>query len=320
MRNTLSLLGVFLLALTSMSAVVPQAQQKRVIGTRVRMTAPAEFTRATLYMGFEHQGTGSSIMINEIKAPIGEIMKGLSKEGLAAGGMTLISRSEFTREGFSGAELHVSQTAGGIDFLKWMQLIGDKDRTVMIIGTYPAELDAARSDAIRDSVLTATWDSTHELDPFENLGFRVSSTKNLKLSQDAMTNMVMLTSVASGKAPSPSDAICIVGNSYRDTEIKDLEVFAKARAKQVTGLSNFEVLSEAAIKLADLQAYELVMSAIDLKAQTPMRLYQVVAEAEDRYFLIQGIISESKWEEFEPEFRQVTASFRRIEPESIDED
>jgi hypothetical protein len=64
-----------------------------------------------------------------------------------------------------------------------------------------------------------------------------------------------------------------------------------------------------------MKGYELVANAKDDKTETSTRLYQVVAAAEQGYFIIQGLVPTERAEEWVPEFKKLTASFRRTNNE-----
>ena len=66
-----------------------------------------------------------------------------------------------------------------------------------------------------------------------------------------------------------------------------------------------------------LDAFELEADAIDARSGAAMRLYQVIIPDETGYFIVQGLSRADRALELLPEFRAITASFRRDIPNRV---
>ena len=67
------------------------AQAVRVTGTSVALAPPADFVPSSRFPGFERADLQSSLMVSEIPGPVADVSRGMTADGLATRGMTLIS-------------------------------------------------------------------------------------------------------------------------------------------------------------------------------------------------------------------------------------
>jgi hypothetical protein len=147
--------------------------------------------------------------------------------------------------------------------------------------------------------------------PFEGLPFRVTPNAKLKLAR-RVSNMLMFTESGTTGTPGSTDALYIAGHSLGEGQIGDVRAFSESRARQTTltkGVTNF---TGRVIQVGGLDAYELEADAADARSGRAMRLYQVVIPDETGYFILQGLINADRAGEIFPEFKALTASFRRL--------
>ena len=71
--------------------------------------------------------------------PVADVSRGMTADGLATRGMTLISSTTRLVDGRQSLLLKVSQPADGMTVHKWMLVSGDAKATVIIVGTFPKE-------------------------------------------------------------------------------------------------------------------------------------------------------------------------------------
>lgn len=282
----------------------------RVAGTKVSLDPPESFSVAEQFPGFGRPDLLASIVVTEIPGPSLELQKGMTKEGLATKGMTLIESRTQKVGGKDALLLKVSQRAAGTEFLKIIMVAGDQSNTTMVTGTYPRDMAAELEAAIKRSILSVTWESKASTDPFEGLLYRIEPTKKLKLA-GRIGNMLMFSeSGGTGPLP-PKEPRYIVGNSLDSNAVDNIRSFSEARAAATATLKNIRQLNGRELTVDGLKGYELLADAKNDKTGAPMRLYQVVAAAEKGYFIIQGIVPTERAEEWVPEFKKVTASFGR---------
>ena len=124
---------LLLLALASPALAKPTP----VPGTLVSLEPPPGFTPMDRLPGFEYPARRATIMVSELPGSAVEVRRGMTRENLAARGMTLIASQTVRAAGGSGLLLLVNQRAGGVEFQKWMLVAGDTKRSVMVVGAYP---------------------------------------------------------------------------------------------------------------------------------------------------------------------------------------
>lgn len=302
-------LGVVLCSLALAPAAVA-AQQTRVAGTRVALQPPEGFTASQRFPGFELAAHGASIVVSEIPATYAELRAGFTREALATGGMKLIGMRDAVVDGSAALLVHVSQSAGGVEFLKWMLLAPDGRESVLVVGAFPRTAPAAFGDAVRAAVLSTSLKPADRVDATEGLPFGVEPGARLKIAR-RMGNMLLLNRSGTMTPAAPGDPLYVVGPSLSEVAIGDLQRFAEQRARQTAEISNLHDLIGRRLQVDGLEAYEIVADASDLRSGEPLRFYQVIAPDGAGYFVFQGLVGSAGAAEYLDEFRRLTESFRR---------
>lgn len=286
------------------------AQLVDIAGVRVRLQPPEGFTPATRYPGFEHAASGSSIMVTEVAAPFRQLTAGFTAEGLASTGITLRASEPITVDGREGLLLSVTQTARGTEFEKWIAAFGTDSASVMVTGTYPASAAAEMREGMRLAVLSARL-REGPMDPFEGLSFRVTESPRLKIAT-RMANMIALNEAGSIANPQPGAAILVVGSSFSEADLADVEAFSRERIQQTATVSGISDVAGQPITIDGITGYELTANALSQRSSMPLRLYQVVLPEGRHYILVQGVVQADQADAFIPEFTAVARSLRRI--------
>jgi hypothetical protein len=294
-------------------ASIALAERYRVPGTHVTIKPPAGFSPAEQFPGFYRADIGASIMVTELPGPLGEVGKGMTKEGLAARGMILLESQTVQVEGREAFLLKVKQQAAGVEFLKWFLAAGDERGTTLVVGTFPSSAAKSLSEPVRLAVLSAAWDRQAQVDVFEGLLYRLEPSPNLKIA-NRVNNMIMLNETGSPGPLGPGEPFYIAGNAVAEIDIPDLQAFSRARAVQTVNLSEVRNVKGRSITVDGLDAYELLADATHKDSGTPIQLYQVIAPAGRSFFIFQGFVKSVRAAEFLAEFRRITDTFRRVQP------
>ena len=294
---------VFLLLFHDIPA---SGQPVRVTGTAVTLSPPPGFTPSARFPGFERADLQSSIMVTELPAPVAGLTRGMNAPGLASRGMTLISSERPQIGGGPALLLHVSQTAAGTLFLKWMLVVGDAKSSVMIVGTFPKSAEAELSAAMKAAVMSARWKASAAPDSFEGLPFTVSGTPALKIA-GRVSNMLMLTESGKMGPQGPGFALLALGSSVAAVRIDDLKTFSETRARQTKQLKGITISQGRSTTVDGNAAYELVANGTDIATEGPVTLYQVISPVNGGYFLAQGMVTSTRANALVPEFRKVIA-------------
>jgi hypothetical protein len=287
------------------------AQPIRVAGTSVALAPPAGFVPSSRFPGFERADLQSSVMVTEIPGPFADVSRGMTADGLATRGMTLISSTRELVDGRQALLLKVSQAASGMTVHKWMIVSGDTRTTMMIVGTFPKDYEPQIGDAMKDSLLTARWAvGAAPPDHFEGLSFRISPTTSLRIA-GRMSNMLMLTESGRMGPQGPTAALFVVGTSLAPIDLSDLKAFATTRASQTKQLTGLRVSEQGATAIGNEAAYELVAEGTDTSTGRLVTLYQVVLPDPQGYVLMQGMVASTRAATMVPEFRKAAQTFRR---------
>jgi hypothetical protein len=275
-------------------------------GTKVSLEPPPGFVLASQFPGVQNAELASSIMINELPAPVEGVTAGFTAQGLLSRGMTLRSSEEATVAGRPGRLLSVTQVANGATFEKWMAAFGNSSATVLVVATYPQTLASELRAPMRTAVLSATWNPDAKLDHFDGLSFRIRESEHLKI-QNRVQNMLLL-SHPSRSPSAPSEPFAVVGSSHSPVQIDDLELFARQRITQTAQISDLRDIRGGSLEVAGRPAYEITAKAKDLKSGESLSVYQFLLVEGDTYYLMQGMVGESRFDEYLPEFRAIAQS------------
>jgi len=278
-------------------------------GTSVRLAPPEGFVPAERFAGFQNEGLRASIQVSVLAGPVSEVRKGMTKEGLAKSSMTLVTLSIEKVNGADATVVHVMQTMGGATFSKCLVLAGDEKAAVLLVATVPSDAEERHLSAMKAAMLAATWDAAAPADLYEGLPFRLVPAGTL-IDVKRMGNNLLLTEPGRPKEPGPRDPMYVVGVSHSATKITDLAAFSHSRVAKTTGVREIGNFRGTAVKVAGLDAYELLAEARDAKSGTPMFLYQVIVSDGTGYWMVVGIVALERAGEFLPTFRKLTESIR----------
>jgi len=312
-RNPLPMAAASALLALAVVASAGRAAPVLVPGTRVSLSPPPGFLPSQRFPGFQHEGKRASIMVTELPGPAARMQKGMTRELLAAGGMTLI-RSQTVKVGGGDALLiHASQSAAGTEYLKWMLVAGDAGQTVMVVGTFPRTA-AELSLPLKRAVLSASWSGAKAVaQPYEGLAFRVDPTPSLKLAGRVGNALVFTESGTMGQGEA-DQAVLVMGSSFDDASLANVEAFAKERAAKSTQVGPLRNVEGLGVRADGLPGYELVAEANDVKSGREVRMYQLVLVDRTTYYLAQGFVSADRGSAILEQFRKVARSFRRPHP------
>jgi hypothetical protein len=140
-------------------------------GTKISMVPPDSFVLAQKFSGFQHNESGSSIMVTELPAPFQAMTNAFTKEALQAKGMELLGKEQITVASTPGLIFFVRQTANNLVYLKQILVFGDSTHTTLINGIYPEKYKETLEGKIKASLRTAhasgSFISPEQAAPFE---------------------------------------------------------------------------------------------------------------------------------------------------------
>lgn len=300
-------------ASSSTDAGVPEEDALvRVPGTPYGLRPPPQFALADRFPGFQWKERQATIEVTELDTPFAKAQAGMTRDGLASKGMTLLGSEPVTVDGREMVLLHVAQSKDGTEFLKWMLAGGDGATTTVIVGAFPKASARELSEPVKRAVLTATRGNGDTRDLFEGLSFTVTPTERLKVA-GRMNALLILTESGQITPDDVNEGIYRVGYAAEKKPVRDVRAFSEERARQNVELEHLRNLRGKAVQLGGLRAYELIADGKSSDHGDATRLYQVIAVDGGGYFIIQARVGLDRSEDTLPEFRRVTSSFRKTQ-------
>jgi hypothetical protein len=319
MKNLRSLiqpsLHLCLLALLAIGSLPVRAEpnaMSRIPGTAVQIAPPEGFQPSKLFLGFEQQDTGASILVTEMPILKAEVPKVLEKLNSAAAlqsrGMRIIESKEIVISGIPGKLLLVSQSNRGVDFLKWMMVVAEGDRVLIVTTPFPESEAATLKEPLRRTITSLTWTPSKPAPKLEGLPFTFQPAGDLQV-WTRFSNNVALTPNGVQLPMPASQPLLILGSAYQNVYIPDIAKFSRKRLKMIPDIRELTEVSGNSKTISGYPAFELVARGYDQKNNTPLAVYQVIIKTEKTYYLVQGFVPNPKAQKYLPIFRAVADSF-----------
>lgn len=289
----------------------PPAALRPIPGTHVVLAVPEGFSVARRFPGLISSDGESSVIVTEIPERLGEIRAGLTETELTARGMRWHRSDAVTIAGSPGLLVEVSQPVPpDRELRRWVAVFGGDDRGVLLTASTLADSADRAGDVLRRVLLTAEWHPDEPIDPYLDLGFWVGETESLKIS-DRLPTMIAFTRDGRTGSIAADEPLYLAGTSITPGPVASVEEFGRRLLLATAELDDPEILSSRSFELDDLPANEIVASALDHDTAEPLRVHQTVVVDGDRYFLMQGLVGVGEADEFMPQFRRISQSFRR---------
>ena len=290
------------------SAIAPVAFPK----AGLTLIPPPDFERATLFDGFQQDTSQSSIMVLSFPAPAEEMLKAFrDEEGLAQNQITLLSQENISISGQTGLLIQLEQEAHSLTFGKWILIFGEGNQTTVINASFPQAFTEALSAPIKASLLSAQIDDSLIVSPPEEASdFSITPTDGMALALE-ISGTLLYSEDGKLNSEDPAAPLFIISPSFSDVLALNPGKFSRDRLQQTEQVKAIEILREAPITINDLEGYEITATAQDTNNQTPLLIYQTILFAEDRYYIMQGLVGETSGSPYLADFKTMAASFQR---------
>ncbi len=259
---------------------------KNVVGTKVSLIPPKEFTKAVNFLGFQQTKTGSSIMVLNVPADFSEVSAGFTKEGLLTQGVIASKIERITLNDLPALFVTAEQKAYGITYTKYILTFGSNTETMLINGIFPKSLTAL-NDGMKKALLSTVYDASKKIDPFKNVDFKIDTTgTGLMFANYVGSSMIFN---RDGKMPSQSKdkASVIISKSFSTGTVDDKKLFAINRIKNLP-IEIDAILSTKPIKIDSIFGYEIIADAKDKKTGVKEKVYQVLLFTDSIYYMLFG--------------------------------
>ncbi len=277
-------------------------------GTGVSLYVPPGFRVANDFPGIGRDADLTSVLVTELPLPLERTRESFTEKALAEQDITVHRAGPVEVGGHVGVLLHVSQTAEGIPFRKWVLVLGDETSSVLVVATTPRELEALHQQALVETLSTLRWipGAPPPIDGALPFSVRVPAGLQVVASSPKALVLSEAEPAESGERIAP---LVSIGVSLAHVRIDDLPSFSRRRASETSGVEAVSIVSERPGTLGGLRSFEIVATARDVDRQRPLHLSQVVATDGDHYYLLQGLVEADEGEAFAETFRGLVESF-----------
>jgi len=289
------------------------AAAERVAGTKVSLTPPAGFTKATQFPGFIKEEISTSIMVTEIPGPFSELARGFTTASMASKGMKLLTKSEVKIASGTAVLCHLSQQAYGQEFMKWMLAWGSEQEGVLVVATCPKTVQAEWSEPLKQALLSCTWDQASKINFFEGLTFRISEQDDLKIA-NKIGNSLILSRQGAFPQKNPRDPVVVVGASITQgwNFQGNREEFAKERLLSSKNFRYTKFLKTEKITINELEGQIIEAEAQDIKSGNQRFILHAIIFSPDGYYIFQGLADIKEKGRYALIFRRILESFKRV--------
>jgi hypothetical protein len=305
-------ISILALAVAPWDAIAKPSTLQKVPGTAVEIAPPEGFQSSKNFSGFQQQDAGASILVTEMPIPKDKAPQVLeqfsSASALKPRGMRLIESQPITISGIPGKLLLLSQSNRGVAFLKWVVVAVAGDRTLIVTAPFPESESAKLKEPLRQTVIGLTWTPSQPAPQLEGLSFTFQPAGDLRISE-RVSNMVLLTQNGAKPPIAASQPILILGSAYDTVRIPDVAKFSRIRLKAMPQVRDLTEDSGSDKEIAGHRAFELVARGYDLETNTPLTVYQVIIATQETYYILQGLVPNTKAQKYLPIFRAVANSF-----------
>ena len=248
---------VFLLMVCFVRRLHGQNAADQVIpGTKISMVPPDSFVLAQKFSGFQHDATGSSIMVAELPAPFKALTDAFTKEALQAKGMELLGKEQITLASTPGLIFFVRQTANNVVYLKQILVFGDSTHTTMINGIYPEKYKETLEGKIKTSLRTA-HPSGSFISPEQAAPFEIDVKGTPFTFANGLSGSLYYVAEDETQTDDKQKAVIIVGSAIGEVVIGDKKQFVLDRLLKMPNGASYKPDSIQEVRIDEMEGYEI---------------------------------------------------------------
>jgi hypothetical protein len=309
-RSIVALAAFIFLAGAACTSPPPPIDREPVPGTRVSLSLPPGFRTAERFTGIVDPSGSTSVIVTENDDPVETTFDKMNEREFANRGMRWVDSEKLDIDDRKALLIHaVEPVVGGPDRRRSIAVFGDGKHTVILAAATTRPALEEEVGVLRDVLVTAAWDPDKAIDPYLGLGFRLTGTSLLALS-DRLPSLVSFTVGGNRGKLKPHDPLFIAGTSATSSDVSDIEAFGRYQLIQTSEFEVSEIQSSRLTKLDGLPAHEIEAIGNDRATGTPLAIHQTVVLGADRYFLLQGMVGRRNAGEVMPHFRKIAGSFQ----------
>ncbi len=309
---------LFLLLLFSGATLVGQdtilntlsSAHHSVEGTKLSLVPPEGFVEAANFLGFQHDESGSSIMLLNIPGPFSSVVTGINEENMLRQGIDKMELNNWHFNGLPARFIRGEQKAYGKVFIKYILLFGNEEETILINGVFPKK-EKKIGQVIERSMRSIVYESAKELDPFAALDYTVDATGTKLQFATAASNALLFT--VDGLVPTQLEdkTNLVIAKSFSRVFVPNREQYALDRLHQMPlPIDTTEYVGP--IHIDGLDGYEILASGKAAETGEIEHIYQVMLFNEDIYYLFLGTTNRQSVDTLN-DMKRLIGSFKRKE-------
>lgn len=277
---------------------------QRVPGTRVCLRVPKGFQRSSSESAFFNPDQRASIHVMESLSPFSGAVAMFNPTRLQNDGLEVLLRDTIDFNGIQGFRLKL-KTGREQEYIRNILLFGDENYVVMVDGYYP---DTSKLEqTIENSLLTAIYHKTFELDRQERLKFTVSPESEGFTFMSTYAGELTYIITDSTRDPSANDP------SFAVWSRKNLELIPDFRKRAVEVFSTISKRNEQAITSIEKVVVDK-MDGYEITARDTAKqelFYQMILFPGANSFFMMWGSARNQNESFFAKYRAIARTFRR---------
>jgi phosphotransferase system HPr-like phosphotransfer protein len=268
------------------------------------INTPDGFTKADNFAGFVQPESFATIKTSESIHSIDQTIDSLLKAK-----STIISSEKVTISDKKGVLVKSNETINGNDFQLLTLIFGDQISTITITASYPSHLVKGLASIIKTSLMSTRWLRLPQQQLFQGLPFALDQSDNLTIVKRTANSVVLINKVPFDTSETITPLL-VASSVASEKEIIDIKAHSKQQLASQRFESEITITNEEETKINGIRAYHIIASATDKKTQLPVTIYQTIAFQQFKYLLIQGIVEQSEYAQYAPQFEQIIASVK----------
>jgi hypothetical protein len=274
---------------------------------------PEGFEKAETFNGFQQPSTRSSVMLASIPGSFAEVGKKFDTLTLEARGLKLLSKVEMNIQNQPGVLLHISQSAYGQAFLKWIVVFGTEARTNIVTATFPKDSAGELSERLKQTVLKVSVTQVKQQQALD-LPFTLVPAPGLRpvVKVRSLGKVMAFTQDGELHTDSPSLPFLIVAPSLGAVPILDRKSYALNRLNQTAQTRIKTVESIAPVTVDGLEGYEAIATGTDVESGTALKVYQTMLFLKNGgYAIVTGLVGADLASLYLPKFKATARTYRQ---------
>lgn len=289
--------------------ILPALALEQVGGSQIFIDPPEGLIPSNQFLGYVDEEYGTFVMVTEMPGSVDEAIRGLSSEQLSKQGGALLSTQDITLGHDKAKILKLTQDAYDINFTKWIVILGDSNKTIMVTANAQTNIGEEILDKLNRSILTTRWIRNSQNNTFDGLNYRVTETKTLKISNKMGSNL-FLSKEKEFPIQNANTPYSIIVPSYStNLNIDSKSNYAKIRLMKMEGFSDIKILHQKSIKVNGIEGSLIQSQAVNTRFGNKVYVHFAILFADESYYIIRSISNFEDRKLYEGEFNTILESF-----------